>query len=96
MYSSFHTLEVHDIASRRLIRAFPSDTQFDFVSRPVAFAHDGFAIVTGGQGKAFIWDIENGDELQVLNHGGKQMNLVRFLLTAFDSGSCRISTLTVR
>lgn len=65
---------MHDIASRRLIQAIPGNTQSDLVSPPVAFAHDGFAVVTGGQGKAFVWDIEHGDQLQVLDHGGKQLN----------------------
>lgn len=63
--------EVHEIASRRLIQAIPSDARSNLVSQPVAFTHDGFAIVIGGQGKAFLWDIEHGDELQVLDHGGQ-------------------------
>lgn len=44
----------------------------DLISPPIAFAHDGFAVIGGGvQGRACIWDAECGDELQALDHGGK-------------------------
>src|SRR6266404_699093 len=80
--SSSDTFEVHDIASHCLIQALPRDTPPGFESQPVAFAHDGFAIVTRRQGKASIWDIEYGDKLQVLNHGGKQIYLIKCSLMA--------------
>jgi WD40 repeat protein len=74
IYRSSNTFEVHDIETRHLIQAIPGDAQSDLVPQPVAFTHDGFAIVTGGKGKAFLWDIEHGDKLQVLDHGGKQLS----------------------
>ena len=53
------------------MQALPLETQSDLTSPPIAFAHDGFAIIGGARGRACIWDTECGDELQVLCHGGE-------------------------
>ncbi|KAI9456346.1 WD40-repeat-containing domain protein [Lactarius psammicola] len=78
IYSISHAFEVHDVETHRLAQALPFESASDLVSPPIAFAHDGFAIIGGVRGRACIWDTECGDELQALNHGG----------------ACRISTLT--
>ena len=70
VYSVSHAFEVHDIETHRLVQALPFEAQSDLASPPIAFAHDGFAIVGGVRGKAYIWDAECGDELASLNHGG--------------------------
>lgn len=57
--------------TQRLVQAFPWAARSDLVSPPVAFAHNGFAIISGGTGKACVWDTERGNELQVLDHGGE-------------------------
>lgn len=57
--------------TRRLLQALPWEARPDLTSPPVAFAHDGFAIISGGRGNVCIWDTEQGDELQVLRHSGE-------------------------
>ncbi|KAI9428722.1 WD40-repeat-containing domain protein [Lactarius indigo] len=73
IYSISHAFEVHDVETHRLVQALPFEAQSDLVSPPIAFAHDGFAIIGGVQGRACIWDTECGDELQALNHGGRAL-----------------------
>ncbi len=53
------------------MQALPWEASPDLSSPPVTFAHEGFAIISGGRGKVSIWDVEHGDELQTLNHGGE-------------------------
>ena len=57
--------------TRRLVQALPWEARSDLVSPPVAFAHDGFAIINGGRGSVCIWDAKQGDELQELHHDGE-------------------------
>ena len=57
--------------TRRLLQALPWEARSDLTSPPVAFAHDGFAIISGGKGSVCIWDTEQGDKLQVLPHGSE-------------------------
>jgi hypothetical protein len=72
IYSVSHAFEVHNIKTHHLAQVLIFEEQSDLTFPPIAFAHDGFAIIGRVQGRACIWDIECGDELQVLNHGGKQ------------------------
>ncbi|KAI9444331.1 WD40-repeat-containing domain protein [Lactarius indigo] len=67
-YGASDSFEVHDTKTRRLMQALPWEARLDLSSPPVAFAHEGFAIISGGQGKVSIWDVEHSDELQTLNH----------------------------
>lgn len=76
IYSVSHTFEVHDVETHRLVQALPLEAQSNLESPPIAFAHDGFAIIDGVRGRACLWDTECGDELQALYHGGKPKNLV--------------------
>lgn len=69
VYSVSHAFEVYDVETHRLVQALPFEAQSNLASPPIAFAHDGFAIVGGVRGKAYIWDTECGDELASLNHG---------------------------
>ena len=61
--------------TRRLVQALPWEARSNLASLPVAFAHDGFAIINGGRGKVCIWDTEQGNKLQVLHHGGELLFL---------------------
>ncbi|KAH9021464.1 WD40-repeat-containing domain protein [Lactarius pseudohatsudake] len=85
-YGASDSFEVHDTRTRRLMQALPWEARPDPSSEspPVAFAHEGFAIISGGQGKASIWDVEHGDELQTLIHGGTGRITA---LTAYSSAS---------
>lgn len=71
VYSVSHAFEVHDVKTHRLVQALPFEASPGLASPLIAFAHDGKAIIGRGRGKARIWDTECGDELQVLNQGGK-------------------------
>ena len=71
VYGVSNSFEVHDLEARRLLQALPWEARPDLTSPPVAFAHDGFAIISGGRGSVCIWDTEQGDKLQVLQHSGE-------------------------
>lgn len=70
-YGTSNSFEVYDTETRHLLQALPWEERPDLSSPPVTFAHDGFAIISGGPGKASIWDVEHGDELQRLVSGGE-------------------------
>lgn len=42
-------------------------------SPSVCFAHEGFAVAgaAGGESKVHVWDVERGDQLLSLDHGGE-------------------------
>jgi len=62
--------------TRRLLQALPWEARSDLASPPVAFAHEGFGIISGRRGNVYIWDTERGDEIQVLHHGGELIVLM--------------------
>ena len=70
VYSISHAFEVHDVETHCLVQALPFRAQSDLASPPIAFAHDGFAIIGGVRGRACIWDTVCGDELQALKYDG--------------------------
>ena len=57
--------------THRLLQALPWEARPDLASPPVTFAHDSFGIISARRGNVYIWDTEQGDELQVLHHGGE-------------------------
>lgn len=75
-YGASNSFEVYDTETHHLTQALHWEARPDLSSPPVTFAHDGFAIVSGGTGKASIWDVEHGDELQTLDHGGEFAELM--------------------
>ncbi|KAN0136774.1 WD40-repeat-containing domain protein [Lactarius tabidus] len=71
-YGVSNSFEVYgtDSEKHHLLQTLPWEERPDLSPPPVTFAHDGFAIISGGSGKASIWDVEKGDELQRIDCGG--------------------------
>jgi WD40 repeat protein len=72
-YGVSNSFEVYgtDSEKHHLLQTLPWEERPDLSPPPVTFAHDGFAIISGGSGKASIWDVEKGDELQRIDCGGE-------------------------